>query len=810
MANNRSYTRPICIAIVALLLCIVALPTSKKQWAPGFLRDASLHFGLDLAGGTQLDFRISERELDEQVVALTEQLALQKSNGSSAEDIAITQVQLRTVKDQKVRIVEAIRTVLERRINALGVSEAVITPSYIGDEKHLLVECPGVVDVQECINTVGKTINLEFKEEWTEASEEYEKDVRDQANRAYARITQSGETLALVGEDLSNELGVAFNPDGRFFKDQLPDEMQSLFNLKATDGVRKLDATIEVPAQQSDGSVVAEEARGIFLVEALSPLTETGRTIQDPTRAFEVVAAADTAVHFSEHNDVQLTNRVPTDVTEELGKMGQGGLSAIGTGSTARVLHMRSYAAPVQKMSASHILIAYAGASGVDESVTRTKEEALAFAQDLKGQLDGGSSFAELARTHSDGPSASQAGSLGEFGRGDMVAPFEQAAFTLGKNEVSDPVETRFGYHLIRSDSPATSGTPVASYDELIISGEGAVEKAESLKNQVQEGKVTTVEQQANLQTLFFSLRPTGWKDTSLDGKYFQAATVTLDPYSNLPIVQISFNQEGGDLFAELTKHNVNKRIAIFVGGQLVSAPVVQTEITGGTAVITGTRNLDEAKNLATDLNTGAIPAPIYLTGQRTVEATLGAEALRTSMQAAMIGILILMAYMIIVYRLLGLLADFALSVYALLFFALLKMPLFLFSDQYIVLTLAGMAGIILSIGMAVDANVLIFERIKEELRKGKALSTAARTGFERAWPSIRDGNVSTFITCSILFLIGTSIVRGFAVTLGIGVLISMFTAIVVTRWLIGQIAKSPLAERVEFFGVKRIDVHEE
>ena len=258
-------------------------------------------------------------------------------------------------------------------------------------------------------------------------------------------------------------------------------------------------------------------------------------------------------------------------------------------------------------------------------------------------------------------------------------------------------------------------------------------------------------------------------------------------------------------MFHELTARNVGKRIAIFVGGQLISAPTVQTEISGGSAVITGSRNIQEARELATDLNTGAIPAPIYLSGQQTVEATLGGEALQSAMVAALVGTAVVMLFMIMAYRLLGVVADIALGIYALLFFTFLKLPLFLFSSQHIVLTLAGMAGIILSVGMAVDANVLIFERMKEELRKGKLFKTAVHTGFERAWPSIRDGNASTLLTCIILFLVGSSIVRGFAITLSTGILLSMFTAIVITRWMLNWIGKTSLAERTELFGVRRV-----
>jgi preprotein translocase subunit SecD len=193
--------------------------------------------------------------------------------------------------------------------------------------------------------------------------------------------------------------------------------------------------------------------------------------------------------------------------------------------------------------------------------------------------------------------------------------------------------------------------------------------------------------------------------------------------------------------------------------------------------------------------------------GQNTIEATLGSAALQTSLQAALLGTIILMLYMVVVYKLLGLLADVALFIYAVALFALLKLPLFLLSSTYVVLTVAGMAGIILSIGMAVDANVLVFERMKEELRKGKMVKSAVEGSFKHAWPAIRDSNVSTIITCAILFTIGTSIVRGFAITLGLGVLLSLFTAVIVTRWLLRKVASSPLAQRPELFGGRKGDL---
>ena len=511
-------------------------------------------------------------------------------------------------------------------------------------------------------------------------------------------------------------------------------------------------------------------------------------------------------VDYKYHKELALDDNVDTALASQLKSIAPGELTSVTLADgSARVVFLRLFVPGIEEMEVSHILISHKEANlGTEETPTRSRKEALELAKQIKQQLDEGGEFHELAKNYSDGISRDQGGSLGVVSRGMMAPTFEQSAFSLPVGSISDPVETLFGYHIIRSDKAPSVLPDTANFDELTIRGENPPDRATEFFAKLKQGNITRQEEMITMRSLFFSLLPTGWKDTTLDGKHFRSATVTLDPVTNIPVVQIMFDEEGGRIFQELTKNNIGKRIAIFVGGELVSAPTVQSEIAGGIAVITGSNSFEEARLLAQDLNTGAIPAPIYLSGQRTVEATLGAMALQTSLKAALIGLIILMLYMIVMYRVLGVLADLALSLYAFMFFALLKLPLFLFSSQHIVLTLAGMAGIILSIGMAVDANVLIFERMKEELRKGKLLKTAAETGFQRAWPSIRDGNVSTFITCAILFIIGTSIVRGFAITLGIGVLLSMFSAIVITRWLIKHIAYTPLASNMAAFGIKR------
>ncbi len=385
-----------------------------------------------------------------------------------------------------------------------------------------------------------------------------------------------------------------------------------------------------------------------------------------------------------------------------------------------------------------------------------------------------------------------------------MTSAFEEAVWDLPEGDITGPIETEFGFHLIRKDKEVTEIPGTISYHELMISGDDAQALQSSTFDGLQNRTVTRMEEQLAAQTLFFSFLPTGWKDTALDGKHFRRATVTTDPLTGIPVVQIVFDEKGGELFYELTKQNVGKPIAIFVGGELISAPTVQSEIPGGVAIITGSNTFEEANTLAQDLNTGAIPAPIHLVGQVTVEATLGQQALNQSLKAALIGFVFVGIYMIWYYRVLGVIAAIALICYALIFTAILKYPLFLFSNQYVVLTLAGIAGIILSIGMAVDANVLIFERMKEELRKGKMLQTAADTGFKRAWSAIWDSNVSTLLTAGILFIIGTSIVRGFAVTLSIGIFTSLFTAVVITRFLIRLLYKSPVSGNPAAFGVSQ------
>lgn len=806
MTSRTAALKPLLITIIAALILVVALPGDWKQlWAPAWL-NPGLHLGLDLAGGTQLDFRISESEIQDQLRRIDDEIRTLEQGEGSGERISELRLERQVIDQQSQNVVEAIRTVLERRINALGVSEAVITPSYIGGEKHLLVECPGVVDVQECIATVGKTIQLEFKEEFTEATKEYEATVRANVDDAEKRITQSGVSLAVVGQDIGGNLGMGFEERRTYFRDLLPAGLEDLWKAKPNTGVIRREGTLTVQTTDAEGKPKEQKIPGIFLAEALSPRSLTGRTVLEAADAFTLLAKSETGAVSDTQADQSLEDLTSSRLIGALRSTKPGALTNVDReDGSANLLFIRSFTPGQEQVKVSHILVAFSGANAATADVTRTKEEALLRAQELKKQLDGGASFEELARTQSDGPSAENAGSLGAISRGDLVPAFEDVAFQALPNVISDPVETPFGYHLIRTDAPPTTTADRASYDILSLTGSNASARATLLKTRLENGEVKRMEDAITLRLLFFSLQPTGWKDTALNGKHFRSAAVTLDPTTNLPIVQILFDTEGGTMFQELTKRNIGKRIAIFVGGELVSAPTVQAEISGGSAVITGAGTIQDAQQLAQDLNTGAIPAPIYLSGQRTVEATLGAQALQTSLLAGIVGALIVMLYMLLVYRFLGVIANIALTIYALIFLAMLKLPLFLVTDQYIVLTLAGAAGLILSIGMAVDTNVLVFERVKEELKRGKLLKTAVEIGFEKAWPSIRDSNIATIITCALLFMIGTSIVRGFAVTLGLGVIVSMFTGMIIARWISRKIAKWPIAQQAWLFpGMKK------
>lgn len=291
-------------------------------------------------------------------------------------------------------------------------------------------------------------------------------------------------------------------------------------------------------------------------------------------------------------------------------------------------------------------------------------------------------------------------------------------------------------------------------------------------------------------------------QERALTGDYLKRARMNIDPYQG-PIVVIEWDSEGGYLFEQITRRNLQKPLAIFLDNEIISAPVVRSVIKAGTlGQIEGDFTIDEADTLAIQLNSGALDVPLAIIGQENVDPTLGADSIQKSKLAAIIGIILLLLFMLIYYRLPGLIACISLGIYGAFLLAI-------FSAFPLTLTLSGIAGAILSLGMAVDANILIFERMKEELRGGRTLGAAAEAGFDRAWTAIRDSNITTFIACAVLIWLGTSatfhasMVSGFAITLFIGVALSMFTAIVITRTFLRLIVSSRLVTNLTAYGVK-------
>jgi len=342
-----------------------------------------------------------------------------------------------------------------------------------------------------------------------------------------------------------------------------------------------------------------------------------------------------------------------------------------------------------------------------------------------------------------------------------------------------DVIERRVNFFGVREPLVQTQG------EKLIVELAGIKEPAEAIRMIGQTPYLEFKEEKENYQAILEKNTKVAeskegeyedpFQATPLTGKYLKKAELGFDQTTYQPLVSLQFNEEGAKIFEEITSRNVGKLLAIYVDGLPISAPVVQEVIAGGKAQISGKFTVDEAKALSRNLNAGALPVPIKLVSQQTVGPTLGKISLEQSLKAGFLGFLAIIIFMILFYRLPGILASLALGIYVTLILTLFKLiP--------VTLTLAGIGGLILSLGMVVDANVLIFSRLREELKTGKSFPQSLEDGFNRAWPAIRDGNLTTLLVTVILFGFGTSFIKGFATTLSIGILISMFSAIIITK----------------------------
>ncbi len=416
------------------------------------------------------------------------------------------------------------------------------------------------------------------------------------------------------------------------------------------------------------------------------------------------------------------------------------------------------------EVKAAHILIQFAGAEGAPTSTTATKEQARAQIEKIRTEVTT-KNFIDLAKKYSQEPGAKESGGdLGYFGKGAMVPAFETAAFATKVGEISQIVETPFGFHIIYVED----------------------------QRAVNDVRVRAVFYKKTVST---DILPAAseWKATELTGKQLQRAQVEFDQRTGAAQVSLQFDAEGTKLFADITKRNLQKPVAIFLDGQPISIPTVQSEITGGNAVISGNFSIDEAKTLAQRLQAGALPVPIKLIAQQSVGPTLGQDSVNKSLRAGLFGFLFIALFMLFWYRALGFFAILSLGLYV-------GISFMIFKTLPVTMTLSGIAGFILSLGIAVDANVLVFERLKEELRSGKSYRTALEEAFKRAWPSIRDGNTTTLISCAVLYWFSSSIIKGFALTLAIGIIMSLFTAIVVTRNVLRLVISSRIQEKAPWF----------
>lgn len=641
---------------IALLKGVSLPQITFPKWPP-----ATFQLGLDLKGGTHLVY-----------------------------DTDLSKIPA----SQRLDSVEGVRDVIERRVNAFGVSESLVQTVKVGDSYRVIVELAGVHDVNEAIKMIGETPLLEFKEELAEGEQQPE---------------QNGLT-----EEQKKEME-NYNTDA---KKRAQDVLKSVSAPGADFAVLAKEFSEDTGTKDKGGDLdwVSNNSRYAFFVKSAQAMKNG-------------------------------------EISKELIVLPEG----------LGIIKREDYRKGKNEIHARHLLVCWKGASRCDKTIS--KDEAKKKIDELKAKATK-ENFIDLIKQNSSEPGAAErGGDLGWFAYGTMVKAFEDVAFLLPIDKISDAVETEFGYHLILKEEER----PIEEYRLSLI----------LIKTKSQQDYLKPVDNK--------------WKNTGLTGKDLKRAYVSFDPNTQLPEVGIEFNDDGKKLFGEITTRNVGKPVAIFLDGQPISTPNVKQAITDGNAVINGDFTTQEAKKLAQNLNTGALPVPISLISQQTIGASLGNESLVKSLKAGLIGFLLVAIFMISFYRLPGLLAVLALCIYTSLVLALFKM-------LPVTLTLAGIAGFILSIGMAVDANILIFERMKEELRWGKSLDGGVRDGFKRAWTSIRDSNISSLITCLVLFWFSASLIKGFALTLALGILLSMFSAIVITRITLRFVAGWKISKNLWLF----------
>lgn len=648
--ESRSKTRSklIGVAILAALSLIVIFPgqvdtgitwfNKKTNLGVPALPNKGFSLGLDLQGGASLIYQADT------------------TNVPAAD---------------QADAVAGVRDIIERRVEGgLGVSEADVETTRVNNQYRILVQLPGVANVNQAISLIGQTPILNFE---------------------VANTTTPSTTLSAAQQKQLDDYNAA--------------------------------------AQKKAATALAAIKNGMTFSDAVKQYSEDSTT---------TIAASGDLGFITETTQPELYDWAKTHT------VGQLSSEPIATGDGLNIVKYLAVRDGAPEVDLSDIQICWQGLSNCTSSSTKAQAEA--FINTLKTQATP-ANFASLAKQYStDGASKADGGELGAYTKDDLSSAFADPVWNAPTGTIVGPIMAADGYYLVYK-KPTT--TP-KEYDVARV----------LVKLETKEDLLPP---------------PSQWTPTQLSGKQLQRADVTENSQTGEVEVSLQFNAEGTQLFSDITAANVGKQVAIFLDGQPISEPVVNEPITNGNAVIQGNFSYNDAHLLAQRLNSGALPVPVQLLSQQTVDATLGADSLAKSFKAGLAGLILVMIFMAIYYRLPGLLAVVSLAIYTIVNLALFKV----FS---VTLTLAGIAGFILSIGMAVDANVLVFERLKEELRFGKTLSSAMEESFIRAWPSIRDGHVTTLISCLVLTWFGTGFVQGFAVVLGLGTLVSLFTAITVTR----------------------------
>lgn len=660
--KERSQTRWSLVGILVLFIgaLFMVIPTQINKYVIDKINstvpinlphtpEQPFKLGLDLQGGVHLTYRADLSEIP---------------------------------KDEEKQAIEGVKSVIQRRVGGIGVNDATVRTSQVGDKWRINVELPGVKDKQKAIDKIGKTPILEFKEPSTstpkkELTSEEKKDLNQFNNQAKQKAQD-------ILQQVQNN----------------PNKFEKIARKKSED-----------ESTASNGGYMG------YISSSTAP--KLYQWVQNNTQG---------------------------QISSKLIKNAEG-FNIVKRGKSrpgAKEVRLR------------HILICHTNATGCEKPIYN-KSEAKTKAENLFKRVSS-YNFYSLARKNSDDENTNKIGGrLGYMTKGEIRSKFNSkvatATFKQGVGEIFGPIHTDSGYHIFYKTDQRTKK-----------------------EYEVSRILIETRTKQYYLPT------STPWKKTKLSGAHLEGAEVVTDQQTGQVQVSLQFDDKGTELFRKITKRNIGKPVAIFLDGEPISTPRVNQSIPNGQAVIRGNFSMQEAQDLTTRLNAGALPVPINIISQQGVGASLGQQSLIKSLKAGIAAVVVVMLFMVAFYRLPGLLSVFALLAYIAFNLAIYKLI-------GVTLTLAGIAGFILSVGMAVDANVLIFERLKEELKGGRSLKSAVKEGFKRAWPSIRDGNASTLITCFMLLMFGTSFVEGFAITLAIGVLLSMFSAITITRILLKLVA---------------------